>query len=596
MKNYKYEDIKIEDLMLDEQNPRFASSALLNGKKTDQTVIIQHLLENADIIQLSERINKLGGLHGSELITCFKQGDKYIVLEGNRRICACKILLNRDLIPEKFKNKIHFLDNGVKKNISIISAVVYPDRESVQTYLSDRHITGVKKWSALEKGNYYYDLFIQYKKDIDYVVEKTGDKENEIKKSIKKFQFFIDVYERLLAQYRDNENLKAENIDYLPLVNRFMDIIVGNDPEVGLNLPFDDVAVRYQCPKGKEKTFYSILKLIGEAFFIRNIGDEPSKIISSEISGTERQKKLIIEDIRINGLYALIQQFKSTKETISEPLKGAKILLSAESIKIPINSDQVELLNYVLEVSNSDGQLVDKNQLSVKIDGNDCSTKILPSQASVRNIIEVVFSFTDAKSDYTSKALYINVFQPELPIGTIFNKGLFRLPTKETYTLTYSDTVNNLIAQLKKLDGGIEKNKDIFACCLRALFEVSVDALKKSIKYNNFIVESKKQGEDKLSSSTYQIIEKVITPVIDKKGKQIFPILTAIQQNTAIDYNSLKNKLNPAAFKNAIASAHLGAHKSGSYLSEKDIEDVIDKSTFFVVIINELIKNSAITL
>ena len=54
--------------------------------------------------------------------------------------------------------------------------------------MSDRHITGVKKWSALEKNNYYMNLFYQYG-DVADVKKHTSDSVSVVTKSIIKYQF-----------------------------------------------------------------------------------------------------------------------------------------------------------------------------------------------------------------------------------------------------------------------------------------------------------------------------------------------------------------------------------------------------------------------
>ena len=152
------------------QIPRFASSILVqeSASQIGQDIIVEYLLRYSNVIELASRINDVRELHGSEIITCIQKGSKYVVLEGNRRTCACKLLLDRTLIPEQYKSKIKFITERTKANITKVMVTIYPDRESVQPYLSDRHITGVKKWSALEKNNYYMNLFYQYK-DVEEV-------------------------------------------------------------------------------------------------------------------------------------------------------------------------------------------------------------------------------------------------------------------------------------------------------------------------------------------------------------------------------------------------------------------------------------------
>ena len=263
---YKYEEANIADLLLDDENPRYASSRLVKeAGYVSQDIIIKHLLKYANIIDLAKRIDIVQELHGSELITCYIKNGKYIVIEGNRRVCACQLLLNRDIIPNEYKLIFPTLTQDTKENIERITINVYPNRESVQAYLSDRHIKGVKKWSSLEKNNFYMNLYSQYKV-LDKITQFTSDSIPVIKNCIRKYQFFMDVYNALDSRYI---NAEIENLDYLPLVNKFMDTLLGNDKEVGLDLLLDEMDLRYHCQNDKEGIYNNILFLIGDAFLIR---------------------------------------------------------------------------------------------------------------------------------------------------------------------------------------------------------------------------------------------------------------------------------------------------------------------------------------
>lgn len=310
---YEYKTVKVSELLLDDENPRFASSKLVKERsnKVTQEAIIFHLLTYADIIKLAHRINLVTELHGAELITCYRREDGYVVLEGNRRTCACKLLLNRELIPEDYKKSYPFISDTTKENIEEIMVIVYPNRESVQAYLSDRHISGVKKWTALEKNNYYMDLFEQHK-SLDKVNEYTSDGLATIKNCIRKYQFYMDVYNVIKIQ---NPDLEIEKINYLPMVDRFLDTLVGNDEEVGLDINLNQETLKYECDEAKLGKYRDILSLVGEAFLVRKdkkycSNNELSKIISSELYSANDQKNLILQNERIPGLLELIKSFK----------------------------------------------------------------------------------------------------------------------------------------------------------------------------------------------------------------------------------------------------------------------------------------------
>ena len=91
--NYIRDNLLLSDILLDVENPRFASYFERTGK-TDpsQEDVMEYLLCHESIGGLATRIQTVGELHPAEAIVCCKQNEKYIVLEGNRRICACKAL------------------------------------------------------------------------------------------------------------------------------------------------------------------------------------------------------------------------------------------------------------------------------------------------------------------------------------------------------------------------------------------------------------------------------------------------------------------------------------------------------------------------
>lgn len=301
---YRYCEVEISDLLLDIKNPRFASSTLVDNasREPNQDDVIKHLLKYADIISLAKNIERIHYLHGSEMITCYENNSgQLVVAEGNRRVCACKLLLNSDLIPDEYKSSFPEATASTLENIKTVTVNIYPNKESVQSYLSDRHIAGVRKWSALEKNNYYMNLFQQYG-DIHIVKSFTSDSLSVVKNSIIKYQFFMRVF-KVLKQH--GQDLEIEKIDYLPLADRFMGLLVGEDPEVGLSLKLDKERLVYMCPDNKKEIYEQILLLIGDAFLVR------SAVVGTDVPNKQAQKKLIIENIKIPGLFECIKEYKA---------------------------------------------------------------------------------------------------------------------------------------------------------------------------------------------------------------------------------------------------------------------------------------------
>lgn len=87
---WKTRSLSIENLKLDIKNPRFSYQST---KVMNQTEIIKYLVANHAVYELAKDIAINGYLLNEEPIVC-KEGETYVVLEGNRRVAACKILLN----------------------------------------------------------------------------------------------------------------------------------------------------------------------------------------------------------------------------------------------------------------------------------------------------------------------------------------------------------------------------------------------------------------------------------------------------------------------------------------------------------------------
>ncbi|HXL25103.1 MAG TPA: ParB/Srx family N-terminal domain-containing protein, partial [Chthoniobacterales bacterium] len=85
-------DLKIENLLLDVENPRISRAG---GQKD----ALQKIIEDQDVklVALAESIIEDGGLNPMDRLLVIRSPDvkdKYVVLEGNRRFAAIKILHN----------------------------------------------------------------------------------------------------------------------------------------------------------------------------------------------------------------------------------------------------------------------------------------------------------------------------------------------------------------------------------------------------------------------------------------------------------------------------------------------------------------------
>lgn len=177
-------EVNVKDLLLDPKNPRF-----IIPPNSDQKSIIEYLLEFEEIVELAKGINSFKGLLPGERVIVCKENGNLVVLEGNRRVCACKLLLDRLLVPSKY-NKFPEINSETKTSIEKIYVDIVSDRESTQSTLYKRHIDGIKDWPPISKLKFYANEFANGM-SIERIAEITSSTTGNVKQGIRDYHFIL---------------------------------------------------------------------------------------------------------------------------------------------------------------------------------------------------------------------------------------------------------------------------------------------------------------------------------------------------------------------------------------------------------------------
>lgn len=151
----EFKQISINNLKLDLSNPRLPKSK----QDKDEATVIEFMLLEAATLELMMAIGENGFFAGEQLLVVPDKEDKtnYIVVEGNRRLTAVKLLSNPDLSKVKKESlKKICLEANFKPNE--IPCLIFEEKQEILKYLGFRHITGIKSWRLLEKARYLADL------------------------------------------------------------------------------------------------------------------------------------------------------------------------------------------------------------------------------------------------------------------------------------------------------------------------------------------------------------------------------------------------------------------------------------------------------
>lgn len=169
--------ISPNDLFLDAKNPRLADAKL---NVNDQIGILKILWKEKAVNELVDSIAANGYWSHEELFAA-KESGKLIVIEGNRRLAAVKLLLDDDLRQVIGAAGIPRLNAEQKKRLSTLP-VIECSRREVWQYLGFKHVHGPQDWDSIAKAEYIARVHNEYDIPLEDIARTIGDQNNTVKR------------------------------------------------------------------------------------------------------------------------------------------------------------------------------------------------------------------------------------------------------------------------------------------------------------------------------------------------------------------------------------------------------------------------------
>jgi hypothetical protein len=175
---------EIDQLELDRENPRLTEFGIT--QKSSQKEILQVLWDEMAVDELMHSIVS-NGFWDYEPLTILKNpdSDKYIVLEGNRRLAAVQLIHNPGLIdrviPKHIIDKINE-NPSLLKETAKLPAILVAKREDAWRFIGFKHVNGPAKWGSFAKAKYIAEIHNTYNVPLDDIAYQIGDTNNTVQK------------------------------------------------------------------------------------------------------------------------------------------------------------------------------------------------------------------------------------------------------------------------------------------------------------------------------------------------------------------------------------------------------------------------------
>ena len=314
--NETFVNIPLEDLCLDLYNPRLPKSK--QGK--DENTIIEYLLLEASTLELMESIGENDFFVGEMLLVIPNGQGKYIVVEGNRRLTAVK-LLNDPTLAKVKKVATKEVAEAAKYKPVELPCLLFSSREDIQKFIGFVHITGKKSWRMLEKARYLHDIrngeaFVDMPLSnvCKEIARMIGSKAPYVKKMLISYQLYEMVEDENFFQIEDLS-------DSTFFLNYFSDGLQKEHIRTYLNVDLysETPLANLHTEHLKELIFWWFKKTEGVS---RVIGDSEGMKMLNEVLGNEVALKAFKEGFTIHAAYELTNdidlQFENkVKEALS---------------------------------------------------------------------------------------------------------------------------------------------------------------------------------------------------------------------------------------------------------------------------------------
>lgn len=227
---YNKEIVSPLDLYLDPKNPRF----IIPEIGGDQADIRRYLISQENVLSLAQSIADYKGLMpGERIVICYEDGKK-VVLEGNRRTCACQMFLDRSLITSGYESRFPATNDELKKNLEQIEVDVIPSRAEAKRFLAVRHIERAKEWSPIAKMRFCYEDYNDGK-NITQINERTGLPKSSIGKYIRNYKILL---RGINSNWTKEEKNKLNLLEIEP--DKLLRMFTLKDTKKGLALCYND--------------------------------------------------------------------------------------------------------------------------------------------------------------------------------------------------------------------------------------------------------------------------------------------------------------------------------------------------------------------
>lgn len=363
----KVDLIEVQQLLLDPDNPRLES--VTTGSTQEE--LVKAMWKEMAVSEVALSIAENGFFREEPLFAIpapkhFASSEKrlagdqnkprYIVVEGNRRLTAVKLLADDELRTRVRATDLPTITPTRREKLNRLPVSIYPDKESLWEYFGFRHVNGPKEWDSLSKAAYIAHVVRNFGKSLDLIARKIGDQHSTVERIYRGY-VLLEQAEGSTEFHRDDRKRNRFYFSHLYTAASYPEVLkfLGTDARKALRpnpvprkyLPHLEELMSWLFGS-KEREFEAVVRTQNpDLNYLRAVIGN-SQALAALRSGVrlERSYAISLGDMRRfeEALAAAKDALQEAKGTVTTGYKGSRELLEQmESIILLAGSIEVEM-------------------------------------------------------------------------------------------------------------------------------------------------------------------------------------------------------------------------------------------------------------
>ncbi len=166
--------LEVDRLSLDPKNPRLAQE-FGSVEKPDQEALLRILWNRMSVDEVALSIAANGYFPTEQLHVVVEDG-RHVVVEGNRRLAAVKLLSDPQLCTKLKVRGLPEIDREAIEKLKTVPVVVSKSRGDVWQYIGYKHVNGPSLWQSYAKAHYVARVHNELDVPLEDIASTIGDR------------------------------------------------------------------------------------------------------------------------------------------------------------------------------------------------------------------------------------------------------------------------------------------------------------------------------------------------------------------------------------------------------------------------------------